>query len=72
MKPTKLDPLKCPKCGSTAVVKGFTRRVRRAFLPDDHIYCYACSTKTNMKSGREKEFEFDEYPFRPRERGNLD
>lgn len=52
----RIEPLKCPQCGSTEVKQGFTNRRGSAFLADGDVYCFACKVKTT-KSGKVKAFK---------------
>lgn len=57
--PRKIPPLQCPKCGSTQVSRGLTKRRRNAFCADDKIYGEACKLITNTKTGKTKYLERD-------------
>lgn len=52
MKPTKVEPLRCPQCSSLEVSPGFSKRVKNAFVRDTKIYCYSCKKTTNIKTGK--------------------
>lgn len=63
MKVERIQPLCCPRCQSTRVKAGFTKKVRSAFVRDGKIWCYDCMKVTDTKTGKAKTHDFDALKF---------
>ena len=72
MKVTKCQALTCPQCHSFEVSPGFDKQVKKAFVFDGNIWCYACQKVTQTITGRVSDHIYsanhvheEEIPYEP-------